>query len=101
MMTPARYEACKRAIHVIMPDGRVLRAGRAAMELLKVMGLRTLGTIGSFPPMIWFIELGYWLIARNRSRVYRWFLKGFCRPVLETEYAKQAEAAMKELPPGD
>src|SRR5215211_8779155 len=33
-MTPELARACGRAIHLIAPDGRVSRAGRAAVEVL-------------------------------------------------------------------
>jgi predicted DCC family thiol-disulfide oxidoreductase YuxK len=98
MMTPELYEACKHAIHVIEPNGTVSRAGRAAMLVMQGIGYRKLGKLGLLPPFIWCIELGYWLVARNRGKVYRWFLKGACRPLLETEFAKQAQERMQSPP---
>ena len=67
-MTPAMHEACKRAIHVVPVDGEgpVLRAGRAAMFALQLLGWRRLGRVMSWPPFIWFVELGYFIVARNR-----------------------------------
>ena len=67
-MTQAMHEACKRAIHVVPVDGEgpVLRAGRAAMFALQLLGWRRLGRVMSWPPFIWFVELGYWIVARNR-----------------------------------
>ncbi len=25
-----------------------------------------------FPPFVWIVELGYWLVARNRQALSRW-----------------------------
>jgi len=83
IMTPELREACKRAIHVLTTDGKVLRAGRAAMFLLKRVGYPKLAWFGSLPGIIWFVELGYFLVARYRGKVYRWFFKGFCSKVFE------------------
>ncbi|MEM1022540.1 MAG: DUF393 domain-containing protein [Myxococcota bacterium] len=70
-MTPALASACERAVHVVAVDGRVFRAGRAVLFALDVVGWRTLAFVGRIPPFIWAIELGYWVVARNR----RWFSK--------------------------
>lgn len=66
-MTPALYEACRHAVHVVLPDGQVLRAGRAALFVLDRIGYRAFARIMAIPPMIWGVELGYWLVARNRA----------------------------------
>ena len=58
--------ACRRAIHVIRADGSVLRAGRAALYVLERVGWGALARFLAYPPMIWFVELGYWIVARNR-----------------------------------
>lgn len=65
-MTPELYRACDRAVHVIRPDGRVLRAGRASLHALEIAGWGWKARFLSWPPMIWFVELGYWIVARNR-----------------------------------
>ncbi len=59
--------ACKQAIHVVTSDGKVLRAGRASMYVLEHLGWRLLARFLMYPPMIWFVELGYWIVARNRK----------------------------------
>ncbi|TNE44360.1 MAG: hypothetical protein EP343_31935 [Deltaproteobacteria bacterium] len=84
-MTPEMYEACHYAIHVVKPNGEVLRAGRAAMFLLQQLGYPTLGRIGSWYPFIWFVELGYFLVARNRGRVYKYLAKGVCQKLFAEE----------------
>lgn len=66
-MTPALYEACKRAIHVIREDGSIIRAGRGCMYVLeKIRWHAWLARFLTWPPMIWFVELGYFIVARNR-----------------------------------
>lgn len=73
-MTPDLYQACGQAIHVLTRDGRLLRAGRAAMFVLEHLGFRRLARALSQQPFIWFVEIGYWLVARNRSRIGRFIL---------------------------
>ena len=41
-MTPELYRACEFAVHTVDSDGRVLRAGRACLRLLELMGHGTL-----------------------------------------------------------
>lgn len=65
-MTDEMRAACAKAIHVVTPDGRVLRAGRAAMLVLRLIGWDKTGAILSWPPMVWGVELGYWIVANNR-----------------------------------
>ena len=65
-MDEATREACQRAIHVIKPDGTVLRAGRATLYVLEQIGWGTFARFLGYPPMIWFVEIVYWLVARNR-----------------------------------
>lgn len=91
-MTSEMREACKRAIHVVTADGTVLRAGRAAMFLLRHLGFPRLGQLGSLPPFVWFVELGYYIVARNRGRMYRWFLRKPCQSLFETESSSPNES---------
>jgi len=70
-LTPELERACARAVHLVAPDGTVYRAGRAVLKALDVVGYRFWARLGMLPPFIWFIELGYWIVARNR----RWFSK--------------------------
>src|SRR6266545_2727735 len=52
-MKPRLRRACTRAVHVVTPDGRVLRAGRAALYLLSVTGWPRLCWLLSLPPLVW------------------------------------------------
>jgi predicted DCC family thiol-disulfide oxidoreductase YuxK len=66
-MTPRLYQACRRAVHVITADGRILKAGRASVFILAEIGYPS-WLIRPFtrPPLVWFTELGYYLVAHNR-----------------------------------
>jgi predicted DCC family thiol-disulfide oxidoreductase YuxK len=76
-MTPALYERCQRAIHVITSEGRVLRAGRAVLFILERCGFKWTARVLRAPPLVWMVELGYWLVARNRRFFARFlFRKG-------------------------
>jgi len=74
-MTPALRAACARAVHVLTPDGRILRAGRACLWVLERTGHRLLARVLALPPLVWFVELGYWLVARNRQLASRWLFR--------------------------
>lgn len=65
-MTPELYAACEKAVHVLTADGRVLRAGRASLYVLGGIGFGWLAKPLSLPPLVWLVELGYWIISRNR-----------------------------------
>lgn len=65
-MTPELYAACERAVHVLTADGRVLRAGRASLFVLDGIGYGWLARPLGLPPLVWLVELCYWIVARNR-----------------------------------
>ena len=67
-MTPQLYEASQRAVLVITAGGRIFKAGRAAMFVLEEIGYpHWLIRPFTWPPLVWITELGYWIVARNRS----------------------------------
>ena len=66
-MTPALREACRRALHVVTSSGEILRTGRATLFVLEQLGYRRLAQALRIPPLIWFVELGYRVVAANRS----------------------------------
>ena len=68
-MTPELREACRRALHVLTADGRMLRSGRAALFVLErtTPGWRRLAPALGHPPLVWFVEIGYRIVARHRS----------------------------------
>jgi predicted DCC family thiol-disulfide oxidoreductase YuxK len=66
-MTPALYAACRRAVHVITANGQIINAGRASMFILEEIGYpRWLVRPFTWPPLVWFTELGYRVVADNR-----------------------------------
>ena len=66
-MTDELAQRCRTAVHVLMPDGGTLSAGRACLYVLERLGWTTVARVGRLPPLIWAVELGYWLVARNRG----------------------------------
>ncbi len=74
-MTPALRAACARAFHVVTKEGRVLRGGRAALYVLGRLGHPGWARVLGLPPLVWAVELCYWLVARNRQLVSRLIFK--------------------------
>jgi len=66
-MTPELYDANRRAAHVVTRDGAVLRAGRACLFVLDQLGYRWVARIFGIPPLSWAVELGYRIVASNRT----------------------------------
>ncbi len=66
-MTPELSAACEKAVHVITADGKILRAGRAVLFVLERCGIGFPARLMTLPPFIWFIEIGYWIVANNRN----------------------------------
>jgi hypothetical protein len=66
-MTDALAARCARAVHVLGPDGTLLAGGRASLFVLERIGwwprlVRVLG----MRPLVWAVEVGYRIVARNR-----------------------------------
>lgn len=67
-MTPQLYRACERAAHVITAEGQILKAGRATLFILGEIGYPAwLIRLLNQPPLVWLVELGYAIVARNRG----------------------------------
>jgi len=76
-MTPELRQACSHAVHVLTADGRRLRAGRACLFVLREIGrFRGLARLFSWPPWIWFVELGYRIVATHRNFFSRILFRG-------------------------
>lgn len=71
-MTPALAAACDRAVHLVLPDGRQLKAGRAVLHVLARLGYPGMRLL-ALPPLVWMVEAAYWVVARNRLAFSRWF----------------------------
>ena len=75
-MTPALHDACERAVHVVTTEGRVLRAGRASLFILERIGWGRLARLLTLPPFVWLVEIGYRIVANNRSFFGQIMLRG-------------------------
>jgi len=76
-MSPSLFEACQQAAHVITVEGQVIKAGRAAMFILQEIGYpRWLVRPFAWPPLVWFTELGYWIVAKNRPFFSKFLFTG-------------------------
>ncbi|GAB4444825.1 MAG: hypothetical protein Kow0031_27300 [Anaerolineae bacterium] len=66
-MTPELRRACRLAVHVITAQGQTLRAGRASLFVLEVLGYpRWLVRPFTWPPLVWAVEAGYKIVAAHR-----------------------------------
>lgn len=74
-MTPALHAACERALHVVRADGTVLRAGRACLFILEGLGWGWVARCLALPPFVWAVELGYRMVAANRSFFSRFLFR--------------------------
>jgi predicted DCC family thiol-disulfide oxidoreductase YuxK len=70
-MTAQLREACARAVQVVTPEGQVLSAGRAVLYVMGRLGHPVAARLLALPPLLWLLEAGYWLVARNRRLVGR------------------------------
>lgn len=66
-MTDALAQHCVRAVYVMTPEGETLAAGRASVCILNIIGYARIARVARLPPFIWGVELGYWIVARNRK----------------------------------
>ena len=67
-MSPQLRERARRAVQVITTDGQHLSAGRACLFVLEEIGWHPrLARLGQRRPFIWAVEIGYRIVAINRS----------------------------------
>jgi hypothetical protein len=75
-MTPALRAQARKAVQVITADGRQLSAGRAILFALEEIEWHpSLVRLAGRRPFIWAVELGYWIVAHNRSFFGRFLLR--------------------------
>ncbi len=74
-MTDILAQRCERAVQVLTQEGDILSAGRACLYVLEKVGYPRLARVGRLPPLIWCIEIDYWLVARNRQFFSRWLFR--------------------------
>ncbi|HWV34921.1 MAG TPA: DUF393 domain-containing protein [Thermomicrobiales bacterium] len=66
-MTPQLRADAERSVQVLTSDGQRLSGGRAVLFILRTVGWHPrLVAICAHPPLIWAVELGYQVVARNR-----------------------------------
>jgi hypothetical protein len=66
-MTSALREQARKAVQVITADGHQLSAGRAILFALEETHWHPSAVrLAARRPLIWLVELGYWIVARNR-----------------------------------
>lgn len=66
VMTPAMVEASEKAVQVVTAEGARISAGRAVLFILGQLGWKRFERIFSWPPLLFFVELGYSLVAGHR-----------------------------------
>jgi hypothetical protein len=75
-MTPALRAQARKAVQVITADGRQLSAGRATLFALEEIAWHPRAVrLAGRRPFIWAVELGYWIVARNRSLFGRFLFR--------------------------
>lgn len=72
-MTPELSTACEFAVHIVLKDGKILRAGRATLFLFSCVGWGIVSRILAIPPFLWGVELLYRIVANNRPFFARFF----------------------------
>ncbi len=76
-LTPKLRQQAERAVQVITPRGEQISAGRAVLFVLQQVGWRpALVRFASRRPFVWAVELGYWIVARNRSLFSKFLFRG-------------------------
>ena len=67
-MTLELRDEARGAIQVITDRGQRLAAGRAMLFVFEQIGwFPSLARVAMRRPFIWLVELGYWVVAHNRS----------------------------------
>lgn len=76
-MTPALRRQAERAVQVLTPQGQQISGGRAVLYILQEVGWHPwLVRLACIRPLIWGVELGYWIVARNRQVFSRLMFRG-------------------------
>jgi predicted DCC family thiol-disulfide oxidoreductase YuxK len=64
------HDACMKSMHVVLPDGRVFRAAEAIVRALVFVPVLGVFAFVYYVPLVrQLVDLGYWLIAKNRYRI--------------------------------
>ena len=65
-MNEQLYEACRKSICVITPDGKLLNRGPAVIFIMGELGYNWT-RLGLVPPVIYCVNFGYDRVANNRK----------------------------------
>jgi hypothetical protein len=75
-MTPVLREQARKAVQIITGDGHQLAAGRAILFALEETDWHPSAVrLAARRPFIWLVELGYWIVARNRPFFGRYLFR--------------------------
>lgn len=75
-MTPLLRQQAERAVQVITPEGRQMSGGRAVLFVLEQVGWHpALVRLASRQPFVSVVELGYRIVARNRTFFSRFLFR--------------------------
>lgn len=72
-MNPALLERCKFELGLVTADGREMMGARAVLFILEATGWGWFARMLSYPPFIWVLQIGYWIVARNRGLISKVF----------------------------
>lgn len=75
-MNPALLERCKFELGLVTADGREMMGARAVLFILEATGWGWFARMLSYPPFIWVLQIGYWIVARNRGLISKVFFGG-------------------------
>ncbi|GIV01577.1 MAG: hypothetical protein KatS3mg015_0407 [Fimbriimonadales bacterium] len=64
-------ERCRRAVHVLMPNGEAVAAGRAVLYVLGCLPGYGWTRALKYPPLVWAVELAYRIVAAIRPVLSR------------------------------
>ena len=64
-MNDVLYEECKKSIYVVTREGKMLNRGRAVIHIFSAIGYGWM-KLALVPPLIYFVDIGYMFVARNR-----------------------------------
>ena len=75
-MTPTLRAQARKAVQVVTADRHQLSAGRAILFALEEIDWHPrMVRLAGRRPFIWAVELGYWIVARNRSLFGRFLFR--------------------------
>ena len=76
-LTPELRARCERAVHLVTRRGQILSGGRACFFVLEAASdnllAKRLARLGRSFPLCVPVEIGYWIVARNRGFFSKFF----------------------------